>query len=116
MMKPNTALMAAATSDALKVSRYDASARGSVAIRQNSGSGKLAPFITSAAIGTSTITARNMPEKPSVSPKPGSTLGLTQPLAAAMVQPLAACALHEPIIATIPTPRRRRFDRRRRRH
>src|SRR5215468_4725742 len=101
-MKPNTELMMAATSDALNVSRYDARARGSVAIRQNSGSGKLAPFITSAAIGTSTIAARNMPAKPSVSPKPGNTLGLTQPLTAAMDQDLAACALHGPIIARRP--------------
>src|SRR5262249_3147559 len=112
-MKPNTELMSAATSDALNVSRYDARARGSVAILQNSGRGRLAPFMPSAAIGTSTIAARNMPAKPSVSPKPGSTLGLTQPLTAAMAQALAAGALHDLIIAQ--TPPQRRSDRKRRR-
>ena len=79
-------------------------------------SGKLAPFITSAAIGTSTITARNMPAKPSVRPKPGNTLGLTQPLTAAMVQPQQRARCTSRSSRWIPTPRQRRFDRRRRRH
>ena len=84
MMKPNTAFRLAAISDAPNVSRYDASARGSVAIRQNSSSGRLLARMISAASGIRTMNVRNSPAKPSVMPKPGNTLGLTQPLAVAM--------------------------------
>src|SRR5262245_10242787 len=85
MMKPKTAFTHAARNEAPNVSRYDASARGSVAMRQNSSSGKLPARMISAAIGISTMNVRNNPANPSVSPKPGSTLGLTQPLAVAML-------------------------------
>ena len=84
MMKPKTAFTQAARNEAPNVSRYDASARGSVAMRQNSSSGRLPALMISAAIGISTMNVRNNPAKPSVKPNPGSTLGLTQPLAVAM--------------------------------
>src|SRR5690554_2500650 len=77
MMKPKTAFREAASSDAPKVRRYDASARGSVAMLQNSASGRLPALSTSAAIGISTIVARKAPEIPSVRPNPGNTLGCT---------------------------------------
>ena len=84
-MKPNTAFRVAAMSAQPNVSRYAASARGSVAMRHRSSKGKLAARMISAAIGTSTIAVKNMPAKPSVRPKPGSTLGATHPLAVAML-------------------------------
>ena len=84
MMKPKTAFTHAARNEAPNVSRYDASARGSVAMRQNSSSGRLPALMISAAIGISTMNVEEQPAKPSVKPKPGSTLGLTQPLAVAM--------------------------------
>jgi hypothetical protein len=56
-------------------------------MRQNSSSGKLPARMISAAIGISTMIVRNSPANPSVSPKPGNTLGLTQPLAVAMLSP-----------------------------
>ncbi len=84
MMKPKTAFTQAARNEAPNVRRYDASARGSVAMRQNSSSGRLPARMISAAIGISTMNVRNNPAKPRVRPNPGSTLGLTQPLAVAM--------------------------------
>src|SRR5690554_6348547 len=85
MMKPNTAFKSAAMNDAPKVSRYAASARGSVAMRQNSSNGRLAALMINAANGISTIADRNNVAKPSVNPNPGSTLGLTHPRAAAIM-------------------------------
>ena len=85
MMNPKTAFTQAARNEAPNVNRYDASARGSVAMRQNSSSGRLPARMINAAIGISTMNVRNSPAKPSVMPNPGSTLGLTQPLAVAMV-------------------------------
>src|SRR5512134_2180096 len=93
MTKPNTALTQAARNEAPNVSLYEASARGSVALRQNSSSGRLPARMISAAIGINTMNVRNSPAKPSVKPNPGSTLGLTQPLAVAMAYaPLAVAA------------------------
>ena len=75
MMKPNTLLSVAASIDAPKLNRYEATARGSSSTRKKSLQPIVAVFITSAASGTSTIADRKNVENPSVRPKPGRMEG-----------------------------------------
>jgi hypothetical protein len=75
-MKPNTPLSVAARSDAPKLRRYEASARGSSKVRTRSSQPIVAVLVTSAASGMSTIALRKNVENPSVRPKPGSTDGV----------------------------------------
>src|SRR5882672_9522698 len=75
MRKPKTALMPAAMSEAPKVSRYEAIARGSSSVSQKRCHSMPIALSTRAASGKSTIALRKKVVKPTVRPKPGMTLG-----------------------------------------
>ena len=67
-----TALIAAASSDAPNVSRYDATTRGAVTVCQNCCQVSVAVFRNSADSGSSTMRLRYSTVNPIVSPKPGN--------------------------------------------
>jgi len=74
-MNPNTLLIAAASIDAPKLNRYDATARRSNSTEMNSPQPIVAVFMTKAVSGTRTIALKKKVENPSVRPKPGRIEG-----------------------------------------